>query len=169
MDGPGGRTSFPTRLAPLPWPRPAPFPPRGFRQRLSSTPARHGSKSTVPHAISVHDKLGNFHSCSRFSALKTPQNIQLVGTEVAIVWDDATESYFSGPKLRAASPSAETRGEKDIFGNLYGGGPQKDFSAVQVVSFERVGNYALRFDFSDGHRTGIFSYELLAEIAARHR
>jgi DUF971 family protein len=102
-------------------------------------------------------------------SLKTPQNIQLVGIEVAIVWDDGAESYFTGSELRAASPSAETRGEKDIFGNQYGGGPQKDFSDIQVVGFERVGNYALRFDFSDGHRTGIFSYELLAELAARHR
>ncbi len=101
--------------------------------------------------------------------LKTPVNIQLIGEEVAIVWDDGQESYFRGPELRAASPSAETRGEKDIFGNQYGGGPQKDFSQVQVRAFERVGNYAIRFDFSDGHRTGLYSYELLAELAARHR
>lgn len=101
--------------------------------------------------------------------MKTPQNVQLIGSEVAIVWDDGTEAYYTGPELRAASPSAETRGEKDIFGNQYGGGPQGDFSAVRVLAFERVGNYALRFDFSDGHRTGLFGFELLQELAARHR
>ena len=101
--------------------------------------------------------------------MKTPQNIQLIGSEVAIVWDDGTEAYLSGPELRAASPSAETRGEKDIFGNQYGGGEKKDFSNVHVLSFERVGNYALRFDFSDGHRTGLYGFDLLQEIAARHR
>jgi DUF971 family protein len=106
---------------------------------------------------------------SAYFSVNTPQNLQLIGSEVAILWDDGVESYFAGPELRAASPSAETRGERDILGNQYGGGPQKDFSAVQVVGFERVGNYAIRFDFSDGHRTGLYSYELLRELVARHR
>ena len=99
--------------------------------------------------------------------MKTPQTIELIGNQVALVWNDGSEAFFSGPQLRAASPSAETRGEKDIFGNQYGGGPQKDFSQVQVVGFERVGNYALRFDFSDGHRTGIYGFDLLEQLAAR--
>jgi DUF971 family protein len=108
-------------------------------------------------------------SATLLVSVKVPQNIQLIGSEVAIVWDDGVESYFTGPVLRAASPSAETRGEKDIFGHQYGGGEKKDFSNVTVLGFERVGNYALRFDFSDGHRTGLYGYELLAELAARHR
>lgn len=115
------------------------------------------------------DKSAGLRPCSDLPVVKTPQNIQLIGNEVAIVWDDGTEAYISGPELRAASPSAETRGEKDIFGNQYGGGEKKDFSNVQVLAFERVGNYALRFDFSDGHRTGLYGFELLQELAARHR
>jgi DUF971 family protein len=101
--------------------------------------------------------------------VKIPQTIQLIGNEVALIWDDGSESYFTGPELRAASPSAETRGEKDIFGNQYGGGPRKEYPGVTVLGFERVGNYALRFDFSDGHRTGLYSYALLRELAERHR
>ena len=81
--------------------------------------------------------------------MKTPQNIQLIGTEVAIVWNDGTETYFPAEKLRAASPSAETRGEKDIFGHQYGGTERKDYTGVSVTSWEKVGNYALRFDFSE--------------------
>ena len=115
------------------------------------------------------DKSAGLRPCSDLPVVKTPQNIQLIGNEVAIVWDDGTEAYFSGPELRTASPSAETRGEKDIFGNQYGGGEKKDFSNVQVLAFERVGNYALRFDFSDGHRTGLYGFELLQELASRHR
>lgn len=97
----------------------------------------------------------------------TPQNVQIIGNEVAILWSDGTESYLPGEKLRAASPSAETRGERDIFGQQYGGSDRKDYSGVTVLGWERIGNYALRFDFSDGHRTGLYSYELLQEIA-RH-
>ena len=53
--------------------------------------------------------------------MRTPVNIQLIGDEVAIVWDDGGESYFHPERLRAASPSAANQGERDILGNRYGG------------------------------------------------
>ncbi len=100
------------------------------------------------------------------NSLKKPINIQLIGQEVAIAWSDGSESYYLGSKLRAASPSAETKGERDIFGQTYGGTTGKaDFSGVHVTAWEQIGNYALRFDFSDGHRTGLYSYELLEKLA----
>ncbi len=101
--------------------------------------------------------------------MPAPANIQLIGPEVAIAWDDGTETYFLGEDLRAASPSAENIGEHDILGNRYGGDGPKRFPGVTVRSWEKVGNYALRFDFSDGHRTGLFSYDYLRELAARLR
>jgi DUF971 family protein len=99
--------------------------------------------------------------------LKTPRDIQLIGTEVAIAWEDGGESYLPFEKLRAASPSAETRGERDILGNQYGCHGPKKFPGVAVTGWERVGNYAIRFDFSDGHRTGIYSYDYLLALAAQ--
>lgn len=93
-----------------------------------------------------------------------PQNIQIIGQEVAIVWSDGSESYIPAPKLRASSPSAETRGEKDIFGQQYGGSNKTDYTGVEVLGWELIGNYAVRFDFSDGHRTGLYSYEFLQEL-----
>ncbi len=98
--------------------------------------------------------------------MNAPVNIQLIGQEVAIVWDDGTESYYPFEKLRAASPSAETAGERDIFGTQYGGGGKRDFAGVQVTGWERIGNYAIRFDFSDGHRTGLYAYDYLKNLAA---
>ena len=98
--------------------------------------------------------------------MHAPVNIQLIGTEVAIVWDDGLESYFSAEKLRGASPSAETQGERDIFGQKYGGDGPKQFPGVTVLGWEQIGNYAVRFDFSDGHRTGLYSYDYLRKLAA---
>lgn len=95
-----------------------------------------------------------------------PVNIQLIGQEIAIAWDDGTETYYSFEKLRAASPSAETQGERDIFGTRYGGGGGRDFTGVQVTGWEQIGNYAVRFDFSDGHRTGLYAYDYLKKLAA---
>ena len=99
--------------------------------------------------------------------MQTPANIQLIGHEVAIIWSDGTETYFPMEKLRAASPSAENVGERDILGNRYGGDGPKQFPGVTVTGWEQVGNYALRFDFSDGHRTGLYSYAYLLDLA-RH-
>jgi len=93
-----------------------------------------------------------------------PTNLQLIGTEVAIAWSDGAETYIAAEKLRAASPSAENQGERDIFGQKYGGDGPKSFPGVQVTGWEQVGNYAIRFDFSDGHRTGLYSYDYLRRL-----
>lgn len=98
--------------------------------------------------------------------MKTPTNIQIIGEEIAIVWSDGSETYYTMEKLRAASPSAETRGEVDIFGNQYGGNGPSRFPGVRVLNWEVVGNYALRFDFSDGHRTGLYSFDYLVKLGS---
>ena len=96
--------------------------------------------------------------------MRAPTNLQLIGSEVAIVWDDGAESYVTFEKLRAASPSAANIGETDILGNKYGGDGPKNFAGVTVNGWERVGNYALRFDFSDGHRTGLYAFDYLRRL-----
>ncbi|MBL9218901.1 MAG: DUF971 domain-containing protein [Opitutaceae bacterium] len=93
-----------------------------------------------------------------------PTDIQLIGTEVALRWADGTESFISFATLRAASPSAEVRGERDIFGHQYGGEAPRNYVGVEVTGWERIGNYATRFEFSDGHRTGLYSHELLRQL-----
>jgi len=95
-----------------------------------------------------------------------PANIQLIGDEVAIAWSDGTEAFFTGEKLRAASPSAETQGERDVFGQKYGGQGPHHHAGVRVLGWERIGNYALRFDFSDGHRTGLYTFDYLRKLAS---
>ena len=71
--------------------------------------------------------------------MNPPSDIQIVGTEVAIRWDDGKESFVSFATLRAASPSAEVKGERDIFGHQYGGEVPKNFVGVEVTGWERIG------------------------------
>ncbi len=97
----------------------------------------------------------------------SPTNIQLIGTEVAIAWSDGTETYYSSERLRAASPSAENVGERDVLGNQYGGDGPSEFPGVTANGWEIVGNYAVRFDFSDDHRTGLYSYHYLQDLARK--
>ena len=96
--------------------------------------------------------------------MQIPTDIQIIGAEVAIRWNDSHESFLSFATLRAASPSAEVKGERDIFGHHYGGEVPRNFVGVEVTNWERIGNYAIRFEFSDGHRTGLYSYELLRQL-----
>ena len=93
-----------------------------------------------------------------------PTQIATIGSEIAIAWDDGQESYISMEKLRAASPSAENTGETDFFGNKYGGTTQTHFPGVTVKGWQMVGGYAVQFHFSDGHSTGLYSYDMLKHL-----
>lgn len=99
--------------------------------------------------------------------MHAPKDIQIIGQEVAILWEDGKESYFEFERLRAASPSADTQGERDIFGTQYGGDGSRRFPGVQVLGWNRIGNYAIQFDFSDGNRSGLYSYEYLRQLSER--
>lgn len=94
----------------------------------------------------------------------TPARIELIGSEVAIKWADGAETFIATPALRAASPSAAARGEPDIFGRVQGGEGSRDFSGVTLVGWDIVGNYAVRFEFSDGHNSGLYTYDLLRSL-----
>ena len=99
--------------------------------------------------------------------MHAPANVQIIGQEVAIVWDDGVESYFPFEKLRAASPSASNQGERDIFGHRYGGDGRGHFPGVEVLGWVQIGDYALCFIFSDGHRTGLYSFDYLRKLAEK--
>ena len=67
-------------------------------------------------------------------------------------------------RLRALSPSAEQQGERDLLGNQFGGSAKQDFPGVTVTNWQPIGTYAVQFHFSDGHNTGIYSFDYLKDI-----
>lgn len=96
-----------------------------------------------------------------------PKDIQLIGNELAVIWEDGSENFFSAEFLRKHSPSAQNIGEKDILGNQYGGHGPKEFPGVTITGWDFQGNYAMRPWFSDGHSSGLFSWDYLRELAAK--
>ncbi len=94
-----------------------------------------------------------------------PVRIEAIGNEIAIAWSDGSETYHSMEKLRAASPSAENTGERDLLGRQFGGhqGP-REFPGVTVTGWRVIGGYAVQFDFSDGHNTGLYGFEYLRHL-----
>lgn len=72
---------------------------------------------------------------------------------------DSDVVQLSAEYLRVFSPSAEVRGHSENQRVLQTGKKQ-----VGIDKIEAIGNYAIRITFSDGHDTGIFSWEYLREL-----
>jgi DUF971 family protein len=73
-----------------------------------------------------------------------------------LVFSDGSRFELSYELLRVYSPSAEVRGH----------GPGQEVlqvgkSEVDISTLEPVGNYAVQPTFSDGHSTGLYSWDYL--------
>lgn len=99
--------------------------------------------------------------------LTVPKKIQLINDTLCVAWADESEDFFESEFLRVFSPSAQNMGEKDIFGNQYGGKGPKNFPGVTIIAWEYVGNYAIKIKFSDGHNTGIYSWDYLKNLTIK--
>jgi DUF971 family protein len=89
------------------------------------------------------------------------------GAGVDITWADGHSSHFDFPYLRDNCPCANCNDERAKKENL----ADMNLPASPLLpmykpkaraqSAMQVGNYAIQINFSDGHSTGIFSYDYL--------
>ena len=80
-----------------------------------------------------------------------------------ITWADGHESRLPYAGLRANCPCVECKGGHLHMGTpadveLMRQPPQSDVTIEQILA---VGSYALQFQWSDGHHTGIYTWEYL--------
>jgi len=96
-----------------------------------------------------------------------PTNIQQIGDELAIAWNDGTESFFKLEMLRRTCPCAACGGEPDVLGNVSSRqrGITYTDKSFQLVGFDLVGGYALQPRWEDGHSSGIYSFTYLRRLA----
>ena len=94
-------------------------------------------KTPVPTEITLHKK-------SRMLELK---------------FEDGSQYQLPAEYLRVYSPSAEVRGHGPGQETL-----QTGKRNVELTELEAVGNYAVQPTFSDGHNTGIYSWDLLYDL-----
>lgn len=82
------------------------------------------------------------------------------GAGLRIRWADGVASDLSGETLRSVCPCAncvdEWTGERRFR-------PQNAVG-IGIRKVEQVGNYAFLIVFSDGHETGIFTYQRLRDL-----
>jgi len=79
--------------------------------------------------------------------------------ELEIAFDDGNRFRLTCEFLRVHSPSAEVRGH----------GPGQEVlqvgkREVNITNLEPVGSYAVKPTFSDGHDTGLYSWEYLHDL-----
>src|SRR4051794_38544034 len=103
----------------------------------------------------------------------TPVRLNLKKDEkLEIEWSDGTTSVYPISLLRGRCPCAACKNEREL--------EQKEKASkklglkilkgdhtapLAVINAELVGGYAIRLDWSDGHGTGIYSWQYLREIA----
>ena len=84
-----------------------------------------------------------------------------------VTWADDSISFYPIDYLRKHSPSADNRVlQEQMDSNPFTVLPTSMANAgpVTAVNAEMVGNYAIRITFSDGHHTGLFSWDYLRKI-----
>ncbi len=98
-----------------------------------------------------------------------PRRLDLKKDEgLTVEWDDGHTSFYSVKVLRRLSPSADMRELRDQQQRnpltVLPDSAAHHHGPLTVTDAELVGNYALRLHFSDGHHTGIYSWEYLRKI-----
>ena len=101
--------------------------------------------------------------------MQPPVNLDLKKDRgLTVEWADGATSYYTIAYLRKMSPSAEQRQLREEMESnpltVLPSSMAKLSGDIAATSAELVGNYALRIEFSDGHRTGLFSWTYLREI-----
>lgn len=99
----------------------------------------------------------------------TPRDLKVKLSEqkLFIDWKDGGRSEFSLGELRRVCPCATCRTERE----QQSANPLRilkaDPTGVRVVNARLMGHYAIQFDWSDGHNTGIFDFRFLRGLRGK--
>ena len=104
----------------------------------------------------------------------TPKKVRVKkteGTGVEIDWKDGHQSAWTFVWLRNACPCATCHEDREKTGRPVGVAKPKEQTLlvmyeapVKPLEVTPVGKYALKFKWSDGHESGIYSWEYLRRV-----
>jgi DUF971 family protein len=102
---------------------------------------------------------------------KKPVNVKVhvsTGSGVDVTWSDGHTSHYDFSYLRENCPCAVCNDERarkeSLTGNVKGADLPMFRPRATAKSAKAVGNYAIHIEFSDGHSTGIYSFDHLREV-----
>lgn len=96
----------------------------------------------------------------------SPNLVQVVGPELAVAWNDGSETFVTLDCLRRGCPCAACGGEPDVLGNLVRPEVHYTGESFQLRSWQLIGGYALQPTWADGHGTGLYTFPYLKRLAA---
>jgi DUF971 family protein len=103
------------------------------------------------------------HDAGKISGMPIPKPIDITlhkkSHTLEVVFDSGERFVLPAEYLRVYSPSAEVQGHGPGQRVLVAGKRE-----VGIVAIEPVGNYAVTLRFTDGHATGIYSWETLHDL-----
>ncbi|MCE9604075.1 MAG: DUF971 domain-containing protein [Planctomycetia bacterium] len=105
-------------------------------------------------------------------SLPQPTGLSLLpDARLSIEWSDGTRRSYAVGELRDKCPCATCREKRNappaasnpMMLNVLSAAEAKP---LELLGMNPVGNYAYAIHFSDGHDTGIYTFELLQEIGS---
>lgn len=91
-------------------------------------------------------------------------DVQMIGDELALRWNDGVEAYFDLQFLRRACPCAVCGGEPDVLGNVLRPDVSYNADSFELIGWQFVGGYALQLQWRDGHGSGLYSFAYLRRL-----
>ncbi len=101
-------------------------------------------------------------SSNHSTPLPTEIKLHQLSRILEISFDDGKTFHLPCEFLRVYSPSAEVRGHGKGQETL-----QVGKENVEIKAVDPVGNYAVQLAFSDGHNTGLYSWDILYDYGVR--
>lgn len=92
-----------------------------------------------------------------------PEKIeQISGDVLVLTWDDGKVCIYHSKLLRARCPCAVCKEEQEDDNPLKV--VKKSFDDIELLKWNWVGRYAISLVWSDGHDTGIYTYDYLRNL-----
>lgn len=96
----------------------------------------------------------------------SPDNIQAIGDQFAILWNDGSETFLPLEFLRRACPCAACGGEPDVLGHVVRPHVSYNDKSFRIKGWQVIGSYAIQPSWEDGHATGLYTFSYLKNLEA---
>ena len=94
-----------------------------------------------------------------------PSSLERRGADRLVIgWSDGQRREYRVAELRAACPCATCREKRSGPAPLLPILSMAEAQPLTLLGMQPVGNYAYSLRFSDGHDTGIYTFELLRAL-----
>ncbi|MCZ6677538.1 MAG: DUF971 domain-containing protein [Candidatus Poribacteria bacterium] len=91
-----------------------------------------------------------------------PTEIKRLPTKLAIQWRDGLRSEYSYQLLRQECPCARCKASNRNPLRML---PADEVPGkLEIIDIQRVGRYAIRLIWNDGHKTGIYTFDFLRSL-----